>query len=340
MIQSIKIERLRGIREGELNDLTPLTILVGGNGSGKSTVLEALYIGANKSPAYAIGQSVLRRMDFPGNHRWLIWKEGREGNAVIDIKKPEGGDVICEVGTTDIFFRLLYSSTPQPQNDKIKFIQFDRNGFGQLQAQMIDARGGALATTDVVFNESPSVLLLEPQRTTSRELAITYDDVRKAGGHKELNALLSEVIPNLEVIEILLGGTEQAPVLHTTFSYKSVPVALAGEGILHLVHLALKMRIQPDGVVLIEEPEVHQHYRTMSLIAKVIWAAIRRDIQVILTTHSLEFIDAIIEEKPEDISEDKLSLVRTTLINGALIATSYTGEQVAFARSQFGEELR
>ncbi|MCX6380632.1 MAG: AAA family ATPase, partial [Armatimonadetes bacterium] len=90
MIQSVKIERLRGIREGELNDLTPLTILVGGNGSGKSTVLEALYIGANKNPAYAIAESVSRRMDFPGNHRWLIWKEGREGNANVDIRKSEG----------------------------------------------------------------------------------------------------------------------------------------------------------------------------------------------------------------------------------------------------------
>ncbi len=340
MIQSVKIERLRGIREGELNDLTPLTILVGGNGSGKSTVLEALYIGANKSPAYAIGQSVLRRMDFPGNHRWLIWKEGREGNAVIDIKKPEGGDVICEVGATDSFFRLLYSSTPQPQNDKVKFVQFDRNGFGQLQAQMIDSRGGALAIADVIFSESPNVLLLEPQRTTTRDLAIAYDDVRKAGGHKELNSLLQKVIPDLEVIEILLGGAEQAPVLHTTFSYKSVPVALAGEGILHLVHLALKMRIQPNGVVLIEEPEVHQHYRTMSLIAKVIWAAIRRDIQVILTTHSLEFIDAILSECPDDDALKQLSLVRTTLVNGKLITSRYPGEEVEVLRNEIEEDLR
>ena len=41
MIESLEIKGLRGIRHGVLNGLSPLTILVGPNGCGKSTVLEA-----------------------------------------------------------------------------------------------------------------------------------------------------------------------------------------------------------------------------------------------------------------------------------------------------------
>ncbi len=47
MIRSVEIKGLRGIQEGKLDDFTPLVILVGTNGSGKSTVLDAMLIGAN-----------------------------------------------------------------------------------------------------------------------------------------------------------------------------------------------------------------------------------------------------------------------------------------------------
>ena len=44
VIQSVEIKNLRGIREGKLDGLTALTILVGPNGCGKSTILDALFL--------------------------------------------------------------------------------------------------------------------------------------------------------------------------------------------------------------------------------------------------------------------------------------------------------
>ena len=42
MIRSVEIKNFRGIQDGKLEDLTPLVILVGPNGCGKSTILDAL----------------------------------------------------------------------------------------------------------------------------------------------------------------------------------------------------------------------------------------------------------------------------------------------------------
>ncbi len=47
MINSIEIKNFRGINDGKLEKLTPLTILVGANGCGKSTVLQSLLLGAS-----------------------------------------------------------------------------------------------------------------------------------------------------------------------------------------------------------------------------------------------------------------------------------------------------
>jgi predicted ATP-dependent endonuclease of OLD family len=46
MITNLRLTNFRGIKEGEL-ELAPLTILLGGNNSAKSTILEALFLAPN-----------------------------------------------------------------------------------------------------------------------------------------------------------------------------------------------------------------------------------------------------------------------------------------------------
>ncbi len=45
MIRSLTIHRFRGIREGVLDDLGKLNVLIGPNNSGKTSILELLYLG-------------------------------------------------------------------------------------------------------------------------------------------------------------------------------------------------------------------------------------------------------------------------------------------------------
>ncbi len=50
MFTSIHIQNFRGIRSGTLSQLAPLTVLIGPNGCGKSTVLESIEIAATGDP--------------------------------------------------------------------------------------------------------------------------------------------------------------------------------------------------------------------------------------------------------------------------------------------------
>jgi AAA15 family ATPase/GTPase len=68
-------------------------------------------------------------------------------------------------------------------------------------------------------------------------------------------------------------------------------------------------------------------------------AAVRRDIQVILTTHSLELIDALLAAScNEDL--ERLSLYRLELEDGRLISVRMPGPDVAFSRNQIENDLR
>jgi predicted ATPase len=85
MIRSVEITNLRGIQSGKLENLTPLTILVGPNSSGKSTVLDALLIAASSTPWESIGLCVNRRVGLREGARWLFWKGDETQTAEIVV---------------------------------------------------------------------------------------------------------------------------------------------------------------------------------------------------------------------------------------------------------------
>jgi hypothetical protein len=61
MIHQLTLTDFRGIRAGTLGDFAPLTVLVGPNGCGKSTVLDALLLGATQRPLDAFARILGRR---------------------------------------------------------------------------------------------------------------------------------------------------------------------------------------------------------------------------------------------------------------------------------------
>ena len=73
-----------------------------------------------------------------------------------------------------------------------------------------------------------------------------------------------------------------------------MPVPLAGEGVRALIRQALELATTENGLVLIEEPEVHLHPAAIWQSASAIVEVVRRKVQVVVSTHSLEFIDAVL----------------------------------------------
>jgi AAA15 family ATPase/GTPase len=145
------------------------------------------------------------------------------------------------------------------------------------------------------------------------------------------------LIPGLEDIQIL--SPEGQPVVYLAFGDSAHPAALAGDRIVHLLRLAFELASRKGGVVLVEEPETHMHPGAIRQAAKAIVGAVRRQVQVILTTHSLEFIDALIGEAGEK-NLSLLSLYRLQLLDGTLKSSRLTGSEIAFARNQIQDDLR
>lgn len=333
MIYDIKIERFRGIREGYLKGLTPLTVLVGPNGSGKSSILEAMLIGRTEDIEGAIRQIADKKVEVKQRARWLFWKIGSEGSAFIG----------ANYNKDQLRARKVTLQTSRQEDIQVAvedLIMVEGHYLSNPQVPKIEYRFflGPIESPKKLVPEFDPIILFEPYLSQERRLEALYDEALARGKLEEVHTLLRQVLPSLQ--NLTLGSDSGMTRLHTNFGDRSVPAQFAGDGILALIRLSLELIMCSEGIVLIEEPETHQHYRTLQLTAKVIWAAVKRNIQVILTTHSLEFIDALIETRPEEVDLDKFSVIRTNLRSGLLITQCYSGQTVDYARTELEEDLR
>ena len=357
MITGLTIKDFRGIGWGRLDNLTPLVILVGPNGCGKSTVLDALLLGASKDPQNQINvvldrQEPIVRTNAQGqvrsgsqtNKSWLFHK-GSSKFSVIQVatesRIPEGTSLLSAVSgravepDRSVMVRTTQLKPPNSREGNV-VISF---------SNMAPLRDRSVALADTISNGAfqpfPDISDIRLVDTAPQYRLETIEDLysqaTRQGLNKDIKTQALELLKNAENIEILTEGNQ--PVLHITYPNYSVPVVLAGEGIKLYLRQSLELAAPPNTTILMEEPEAHLNIRTMKFSAKALFAATHRKIQIILTTHSLEFIDEIISAAtPEDLSN--ISLFRLKLNDGNLVTSHFSGTQTATARELLQEDLR
>jgi energy-coupling factor transporter ATP-binding protein EcfA2 len=330
VIQSVEIKGFRGVREGKLCDLTPLVVLVGPNGSGKSTVLEAILLGASPNPGDALAEVYRRHEPGGSGPRWLLWRAGRVESAVVSIVTDTGENRKCEL--------RLAQGLPQHQTQLNVFIHDGVNYKGQVHLLASNNKYHTNTSDYLPMGTMSEVHLVEAYPTSSqRPLHDLYAKAVELGRRTEAIEIISEVVPLVSNVEIL---TEQGqPILHLVFPGFSVPATLAGDGVQSLLRLSLELAASGGGTALMEEPEVHQHPGAIRQSARAILAAVRRQVQVVLTTHSLELIDALVSDS-SDADLELMSLYSVRLHDGVLMSSRLAGPDVALSRTTIQDDLR
>ncbi len=325
MLKSVSINKVRGIFQGALDDLTPLTMLVGPNSAGKSTVLESIYLGVHPSVGFAASRVAFQHRAEHGA-TWLVWR--RKGDASVTVSngeqtrkvvlRPTGLQQLeCSVEIDGVLAR----EKPAKAQENSGNLSVPTSVFDELTVPLADIPFsrfvGAFDATNLprLFSEAVDLGL--------RDVAI---------------AVAEELLPDIQRIEILLTGT--TPTLYGSNEHGTIPLSLVGDGIQSLLSLSLRLVAPRNTVVLLEEPEAHKHPAAIRTAAKVTFEAVRRGVQVVIATHSLDLIDAILAEAKDDAEVNALSLYRLKLADGTLISTRVAGADLAFSRTEIQGDLR
>lgn len=343
MISSIKIEAFRGIKEGQLDGLGPITILVGPNNSGKSTCLEAIALVGLADRLTEVVELLLHRrgppLDALGH---VISARAKQADIIVSLQNSTSFTCRLRVdyGSDDQVDRALSEGLSHPMMPvTLELYGADGCLFGWRSYVDRTGRIAFTADPDQTFRPYP-VRLVDVQTVGQRgTLEDAYTSIERAGRVKTVVQSLAKSMKGLVDLRILKSG--QDFLLHAVFDGQPpVPVYLTGDGSKRLVELASAiLGVDPDGVVLLEEPECFQHPRHLRELASLLIESAKAKRQIILSTHSIELVDLLLNAATDE-GLDYPFVHRLRLIDGKLSSVVLNREQATVARQDLLEDLR
>ena len=323
MIKSLRIQNLRCFQDCEV-PLGPLTVLVGTNGSGKTTFLQAVQLLSKCSPGMEVklDSKLLNEMglELGGS---LVWRNSEETPAELPIVLR----ATCH---------LSDETTPEPREFGLE-ATIGPGDFGAIRAQFVDphdesegraprsaarSQGWARRATRPVqyYRLDPRALKEPVELDPSRP-----DSSRVLGpqGHGFSTFLLNSLaadratffefetefykrFPEFGKLRIDPPGSRKHGLAFKTIHGEVFPASGASDGaMLGLAFLAIAHQPDAPRILLVEEPENGVHFNKLREIMDTLRAVTTdKGIQVIVTTHSPYLLDLVEPEEVRLFSKD------------------------------------
>ena len=219
MIQSVSLENFRGIQHGQLDGLRALTILVGPNGCGKSSILEALAIGATPLEANPADVNARHRAAGPGPDSQVISGNGLQPlrNAIAGVAKWRNRGVAshrngaAESATAERW--LLWKGAAEVT------AQIGIKARGGASRTVVLTDGGQQLRAQIPFDRTPdfpalpairSVRLLDGAGVSDgRHLHTLYTVAANSGVLPAAKEIVRECLPQISDFQILTDDQEK-----------------------------------------------------------------------------------------------------------------------------------
>ncbi|MBL8679536.1 MAG: AAA family ATPase [Myxococcales bacterium] len=345
-IDRVEIERLRGVRHGVVDGLSPLSILVGPNNCGKSTVLEALVLSWMSWAAPSNVPKFVRRRGGPIKDALKTFVHGSSqplttsvtiasasGSVKSSISRPAvlSKDGIAQITTQGLRGNLFEFEVEAKFHDGSisRYRLYCDSSGKQARGQKLsigEPRAVSLSFVDVNTVRGPA------------ELEAEYSRLEKWGRLDDAIAALRVSMPDLKDLRIL--QVDDDFILHITHKNQPpTPAYLAGDGFKRFLALAAALFDGEDEVLALEEPESYLHPRYVRELVALLHAQVRKGKQVILCTHSHELIDQLLTDEEGQPPIDA-TVHRLRLHEGELRSVAVSASDARLLRAELFEDLR
>jgi len=346
MIDSLSINGFRCFENVELHGLRRINLIVGRNSSGKTALLEAMFLACGGSPELALRLRVLRGLG-PQQHMTLdrtsyesLWKDlffGFDQSRAISITvagSPANSRSLNITYRDQESFSLPFGKPvlDSPFIVPIVFEWRDSRGDTKSSTVKVNEQGlmieGAGEVVPVSFYSSGSPVVLNPAENASRFSAL--DKLGKAGA---VATAITRQFPFVQGLSIQLASG--IPAIYATVDgmQEKIPVAMLSGGINKLMSLLLAAAEKPQVVVLIDEIENGFYYDTLPDIwSSLLTTCQQNDAQIFASTHSRECLQAL--RKVMTTNESEFCLIRTERDHGTFSVKTFGGREFGSAIEQ------
>jgi hypothetical protein len=322
MINDFEIQNFRGFDKIRIRPLARVNLFAGRNSTGKTSLLEALfiYLGAH-NPEMPMRVNSIRTGVVPSLfdetlptlfhdlEQTEIRLRGRDTKRLLrtlTIRPASPERIERQGGSEEEPSQLGFTMTPGSltttlaarglelefrEGRKVHRSEFFLAG-DRANARTISKRGSDL--------ELPLAILLTSRRGIGREDVERYSNLERRGDHGALVTTLQQVEPRLKRLTVLVGSGERPAIYGDIGLGELLPIQHLGEGLVRLLTIMVAVDAAEGGTVLVDEIENGFHHSALADVWRAVLVGARRSkVQVFATTHSRECIVAAHEAASE-----------------------------------------
>lgn len=338
MAQSIEINNYRCFKHLKLSDLRRVNVVVGSNGSGKTALLEALFMACGSSPEIYLKTRVWRgiggayaasvREAYESMFNGLFYAFDTNAPLSIRLGDTESGDRELKVyypAQQTLSLQLKGDGLDSTALTPITFKWKTPNGEHESPVRIEGDELKVTASADVI----PGVFVSASAGQVGKD---TLERFSRLSKKKQLGPLLDSVrgiYPEVEDITLETGG------LYASIAGlpEKMPIGMLSAGITKYVTILTAIAATRRGVVFVDEIENGFYFETLSMIMGSLFQACESaEVQLFASTHSIEFLRSLYPVIRGH--EASFCLMRMERRAGTSLAERFSGSELLGALEQ------
>lgn len=332
-INSIEIERFRGIKDFKIEKFSKINIFLGKNNIGKTSILEAIFLLTGMSnptlpnlvnSIRTEGETSMKELG------WLFYNKDINSPIIISDQGSRSVQITPILGLENGGGLTPTLSVSGLKIDGLK-LSFKHNG---KRGNVSFYKKNNEITIKRSSYEEKIVACTLPANALKANLLSNIKEVIKRNEKSHLVDIIKLFDKNTLNVEII---NDEVYVQLSNIN-DLIPISFIGDGLQHFIGICSAVLNPENKVVLVDEIDNGLHYTVLKQLWKsLIKLSIENSTQLFITTHneeSLKSLAAVLEEEKEDIDLSVFSIQR--IKNAGLKAYQYTAQALQGA---IGKEI-
>ena len=322
MLQSLSLGGFRGFDEYSLSELRNINLLVGKNNCGKTSILEAIHLLESKGNPSAIRSAMYRRGEIyheeseasrssvhldvchlfrrhaeSKRRHFRLESKGTSLDRWLDVRIVEPKEYM-ELSSISERLRerldgnnaLVLDGNPSPIVAALPLTQRDGISVDQIE------RMRRIQSDD----DSHAVYFVTTETQSTDLLARNWEGIALTEEEELVLEALRILEPRVEKIAVLgerlysRGASKSGVIVRMKGESSPIPLGTMGDGMWRMLTMILATIRSANGVLLVDEIDTGLHHTALSDMWRLVMrTAIRLNVQVFATTHSLDCVNSL-----------------------------------------------